>query len=96
LLFPTTGQRIWEQIQIAAGVGRQGRLAQLNVFFVESMEETVKLALKNTNSGRICLLSAASASFGGFRDYADRGKQFGEWLNKLADKKDGQGSIKKS
>ena len=88
LLFPTTGERIWSQVK-NAGAKKPARLAQLTPFFVGSMEEAVGLVLKNTDRGNICLLSAASASFGGFRDYADRGKQFKEWLAKLAKKKNG-------
>ncbi|MFA6375813.1 MAG: UDP-N-acetylmuramoyl-L-alanine--D-glutamate ligase [Candidatus Paceibacterota bacterium] len=87
LLLPTTGQRIWSEVQNAAGSKGRARLARLTPFFVKSMEEAVGLALKNTKRGGICLLSAASASFGGFQDYADRGRQFGEWLVKLAEKK---------
>lgn len=49
-------------------------------FFVQTMEEAVRLAYKHTPKGKICLLSPASASFNLFRDYEDRGNQFKEWV----------------
>lgn len=72
LLFPATGERIWQAIQqhdAAAG-------SRLRHFFVETMEAAVALAQQHTAPGMICLLSPASASFGLFRDYRERGERF--------------------
>jgi UDP-N-acetylmuramoylalanine--D-glutamate ligase len=88
VLFPTTGQRIWEQIQkSAAANGKSARQAEITTFFTESMEEAVLYARKKTIAGNVCLLSAASASFNNFRDYADRGNQFKACVRNLADLK---------
>jgi UDP-N-acetylmuramoylalanine--D-glutamate ligase len=88
VLFPTTGQRIWDQIKRVAGPSEKtARLAEIATFFTESMEEAVIYARKNTVAGSVCLLSAASASFNNFRDYADRGNQFRACVRKLADLK---------
>jgi UDP-N-acetylmuramoyl-L-alanine---L-glutamate ligase len=77
ILFPTTGERIWKEIESrAANENLATRLAQLKPYFVEKMDEAVARALESTAPGRICALSAASASFGGFRDYAERGASF--------------------
>jgi UDP-N-acetylmuramoylalanine--D-glutamate ligase len=85
LLFPTTGERIWEQIEKQASILKKGdRLAGLNHYFVATMEEAARLALANTDPGRICVLSAASASFGNFRDYADRGNCYKKCLAEAA------------
>ncbi len=72
ILFPTTGGRIWQ------AVCEQDPTApsRLLHFFVESMEEAVRLARQHTAAGGTCLLSPASPSFGLFRDYRDRGERF--------------------
>jgi UDP-N-acetylmuramoylalanine--D-glutamate ligase len=48
----------------------------LRHFFVDSMEEAVRLAKQHTIPGMACLLSPASPSFGLFRDYRERGERF--------------------
>jgi len=81
LLFPTTGRRIWDEVEKQAhSLDRMERFGELKPYFVETMEEAAKLALAGTEKGKICLLSAASASFGNFRDYADRGDCFKKCL----------------
>ncbi len=77
ILFPETGKRIWAEIKkIAQKSGLDQRLAKIDHYFVETMDEAAKIIIVKTEKGKICVLSAASASFGGFRDYADRGEQF--------------------
>lgn len=81
ILFLPTGSRIWQEIEDQAAIlGKQERLAELRHYFAETMEEAVDLVFENGKNGQICLLSAASASFGGFADYADRGHRFKECL----------------
>lgn len=71
ILFPPTGIRIWEEIcKVVSESSRPGK------FDVKTMEQAVKIAFVETLPGKICLLSSASASFGIFKDYKDRGEQF--------------------
>ena len=47
------------------------------------MKKIVKTAFENTAYGGVILLSPATASFGMFKDYKDRGKQFKKFVNNL-------------
>ena len=80
ILFPTTGKRIWQKVRRRMSNGRH----PMSNFFVKNMEKAVKLAYKYTDSGRICLMSPASPSFGIFKDYAQRGYLFKKFVKKYA------------
>jgi len=93
ILFPPTGKKIAAAVLVVQPFpvtptphrGEGGRVAQAaGVVHVESMEEAVRLAYQHTATDRICLLSPASASFGTFVDYADRGEQFAKWIRALS------------
>jgi len=71
ILFPPTGIRIWEEV--CKVVSKSNRPEK---FDVKTMEQAVRIAFAETSLGKICLLSPASASFGVFKDYKDRGEQF--------------------
>jgi UDP-N-acetylmuramoyl-L-alanine---L-glutamate ligase len=76
ILFPATGLRIWAAIERHSPVPPQP-------FFVESMEEAVRIAYARTETGKICLLSPASPSFGMFKDYQERGNAFKRLVMRL-------------
>lgn len=69
ILFQTSGKQIWEAVQKAGG-------GSIKKYDVTSMQQAVILAVDETDKGKICLLSPASASFGLFKNYKDRGNQF--------------------
>jgi len=73
ILFPSTGKRIKKEI----------KNRKINCFFVKTMKRAVELAYEKTDEGKICLLSPASASFGLFKNYADRGEQFKRFVKML-------------
>jgi len=70
ILFMPSGKRIWEEVVKAGGENK------IKKFEASSMREAVLIASEETESGKICLLSPAAASFGTFKDYKDRGEQF--------------------
>lgn len=71
ILFPPSGKRIWQAVTKLVPQSKCPRK-----FIVSSMEEAVEIAFRATSPGKICLLSPASASFGLFRDYRERGELF--------------------
>lgn len=76
ILFPTTGKKIWQ----AARNSDKSLESRVKKFDVDNMKDAVDLAFKNTDPGKIVLLSPASTSFNLFRDYEDRGNQFKEFV----------------
>jgi UDP-N-acetylmuramoylalanine--D-glutamate ligase len=75
ILLPETGKRIYQEIKKEKG-------RHPNCFFANNMKKAVEIALNVTKKGA-CLMSPASASFGLFRDYKDRGEQFKRYLKIL-------------
>ncbi|MCH7804356.1 MAG: UDP-N-acetylmuramoyl-L-alanine--D-glutamate ligase, partial [Acidobacteria bacterium] len=80
ILFPPTGKRIWDSV-----ISNRSPETQVpKAFFVDTMEEAVRLAFEHTQPGKICLLAPASASFGSFRDYLDRADSFKRWIREIS------------
>src|SRR5215471_8841166 len=79
ILFPPTGERIWQAIE-----DQSGNRPLPEAFFVREMEEAVEIAYRKTEPGKICLLSPASPSFGTFKDYRERGDLFKAFVRKLS------------
>ncbi|KKU91356.1 MAG: hypothetical protein UY21_C0010G0011 [Microgenomates group bacterium GW2011_GWA1_48_10] len=82
ILFPTTGPKIWREIQKLNWQAKETYLT----YETSEMKSAVNFAFEVTAPGKIALLSPASPSFNLFKDYADRGKQFKGWVVKLGKK----------
>jgi UDP-N-acetylmuramoylalanine--D-glutamate ligase len=83
ILFPVTGENIWREI-VKQTNNNFSKLPR--AFLVQNMRDAVKLAYQHTSRGKICLLSAASASFSIFKDYKEKGNLFKKYI-KLYGKK---------
>lgn len=53
------------------------------IYHTNNLEESVTLAKEKAKEGDIVLLSPASASFDAFKNFAERGEKFKEFVNKL-------------
>ena len=80
IFFPTTGQLIWKAVK----KNLSNSPNPPKHFFVDNMKDAVKLAYQHTPKNKICLLSPASASFGIFKNYTDRGNQYKKLVRSLA------------
>lgn len=83
ILFQPSGERIWEAVlKSSKSSKKEISRNKINKFEVSSMKEAVKIAFEKTSKGKICLMSPASASFGTFKNYRDRGDQFRSEIEK--------------
>jgi UDP-N-acetylmuramoylalanine--D-glutamate ligase len=83
ILFPDTGARVWDAIVQEALARGRPTPRRVNV---TDMETALREAYALTPSGGICLHSPAAPSRGGlFKDYADRGAQFRDWVRRLGE-----------
>ncbi len=90
ILFPANGQAIKDIIVRQGKKTKKKKNRELNFFLLETknksasfyMKKAIKLAYCHTKANKICLLSPASASFGIFKNYKERGDLFKKYLEK--------------
>jgi UDP-N-acetylmuramoylalanine--D-glutamate ligase len=75
ILFPVSGEKILKEVEKKKG--------KVKYFSFEDMEAAIKKCFQITPSGKICLLSPASPSFGIFRDYKERGDLFKKYIKEF-------------
>ena len=56
---------------------------KININMCDTLEQTIEIAKKSAKKGDIVLFSPASASFDMFKNFADRGNQFKDLVNKI-------------
>ncbi len=67
ICLPKTGEFIYHALK---------NVANKRVFMVENLQEAVKIAKQVTQKNTICVLSPAASSYGYFKNFQERGKQF--------------------
>lgn len=78
IFFPDTGLKIGELVK------KHNPNSSQHIIIVRSMEDAVRHAYELTKPGGICVMSPGSASFNLFKDYAERGRLFKDYVRKLA------------
>jgi len=79
ILLGQTSGKIYEAVKSEL----ENQNKNLNIYMCNTLEETVIKAKKYAKPGQIVLFSPASASFDMFRNFADRGEQFKNLVNKI-------------
>lgn len=64
--------------------GRKIKVKGVKIFRTKSMKDAVKFAYKNTEKGKICLLSCASPSYSLWKNFEEKGDQFIKFVKQLA------------
>ncbi len=72
-----SGKRIFDEIK-----SNDFKLPE-RVYYVQHLDEAVKLAAEITPSGTSCVMSPASASYGIFRNFEERGDAFKELVSQI-------------
>lgn len=81
VLLPDTGEKILQSVEKSADFLGLKEASITKHTFVNSMRRAVMTAKSLAETGDIVLLSPASASFGYFKDYQDRGDQFKKFVS---------------
>lgn len=81
ILIGQTAEKIKNAVEKEMQKDTTGK--KLGIHKCDSLLETIELAKTLTNKGDIVLFSPASASFDMFKNFADRGNQFKELVNKI-------------
>ncbi len=79
ILFGQTSKKILDAVKNEL----ESKELDLEISICYSLEETVNVAKKLTSPGEIVLFSPASASFDMFKDFADRGRKFKDFVKTL-------------
>ena len=69
ICMPTTGHNIGKILK---------KYTNKNIFFVKSLQEAYDISKKQTEKGKICLLSPAASSYEYFKNFEEKGKCFEE------------------
>jgi len=76
VLMPDTGYKIKEIMSARSSGTYQGK----QVVMTSGLPEAVEIAKKITPPGKICLFSPAAASYGYFKNFAERGEMFQKYV----------------
>ena len=73
ICMPETGNKIGKELEKTK-----------NVYYIDDLEDAVKLAYKITEKGKICLLSPAAPSYNKYKNFEEKGKSYIEFIKKYS------------
>ena len=79
ILIGQTAEKIYDVVKNEA----EKENKKININMCDTLEQTIEIAKKTAKKGDIVLFSPASASFDMFKNFADRGNQFKDLVNKI-------------
>ena len=79
ILIGQTAEKIYDVVKNEA----EKENKKININMCDTLEQTIEIAKKSAKKGDIVLFSPASASFDMFKNFADRGNQFKDLVNKI-------------
>lgn len=79
ILIGQTAEKIYDVVKNEA----EKENKKIDINMCDTLEETIEIAKKSAKKGDIVLFSPASASFDMFKNFADRGNQFKNLVNKI-------------
>jgi UDP-N-acetylmuramoylalanine--D-glutamate ligase len=82
ILFGEMGPMVAEELRMKnEELRRQGVNHHSQVFILNSLQEAVEAAREIAAAGDVVLLSPGGTSYDAFKDFAERGDRFREWVN---------------
>lgn len=79
ILIGQTAEKIFDVVKSES----EKQNKKINIHLCDTLEQTIDIAKKSAKKGEIVLFSPASASFDMFKNFADRGNQFKNLVNKI-------------
>lgn len=79
ILIGQTADKIYEAVKKEAEYENK----KLDIYMCDTLSQTIDIAKKSAKKGDVVLFSPASASFDMFKNFADRGNQFKNLVNKI-------------
>lgn len=79
ILIGQTAEKIYDVVKNEAETENK----KININMCDTLEQTIEIAKKSAKKGDVVLFSPASASFDMFKNFADRGNQFKDLVNKI-------------
>lgn len=79
ILIGQTAEKIYDVVKNES----EKENKKININMCDTLEQTIEIAKKSAKKGDVVLFSPASASFDMFKNFADRGNQFKDLVNKI-------------